>query len=68
MILIYSFLNLKDPAEQQWLNPQLVGEFSNPTFNGREVVLTTKTYNAFADYMNRKKFPFEFDHAAALFK
>ncbi|RNA38761.1 A disintegrin and metallo ase with thrombospondin motifs 3-like [Brachionus plicatilis] len=66
-IVLTNFLFLTDPAEQQWLNPQLVGEFSNPTFNGREVVLTTKTYNAFADYMNRKKFPFEFDHAAALF-
>ncbi|CAF0730548.1 unnamed protein product [Brachionus calyciflorus] len=66
-IVLTNFLFLTDPSEQLWLNPQFVGNAANPTFNGREVVITFRTLNAFADYMNKKVFPFSYDHAVALF-
>jgi hypothetical protein len=47
------------------LNSSKVREPTYPTYRGREVVVATPTLEAFASFMNSKKFPFEFDHAAA---
>jgi hypothetical protein len=39
-----------------------------PVFRGKQVILTTRALNAFAEFMNTRIFPFEFDHAVSFFK
>ena len=58
---------LKNTADIQWANPSVVGDPANPTYNGREVILTDPTINAFTAYMNSKTFPFNYDQASAFF-
>jgi hypothetical protein len=68
IVKLTNFLFLTEPADIQWANASLVGDPKYPlSGNGYEVVLTKKTLNAFTNYMNSKKFDFEYDHAAALF-
>lgn len=51
-----------------WTDTSLVGHPEFETYKGREVLVTSRTIKAFGDWMERKSFPFEYDHAVGLFK
>ncbi|CAF0730538.1 unnamed protein product [Brachionus calyciflorus] len=66
-IILTNFLFLTDPNDQQWLSVQASGDLNFPTYNGRETLVIDKAFQNFANYMNSKTFPFQYDHAAGLF-
>lgn len=53
----------KIKSESNWTDPNLVGISTLPSYENRQVVLTTKTASAFVEFMNSIRFPFSFDHA-----
>ena len=46
----------------------MVGDPNFPSYEGQDVIVATPTITAFRNYMESKIFPFEYDHAMALFK
>lgn len=56
----------KTQRDSSWTDPSLVGYTTK--YNGREVLLTTATIDAFRNYMNSLSLPFTYDHAVGLFK
>ncbi|CAF0730331.1 unnamed protein product [Brachionus calyciflorus] len=66
-IIMTNFLFLTDPNDQQCLSVQSSGDLNFPIYKGKETLVIDKTFKNFADYMNSKTFPFEYDHAAGLF-
>jgi hypothetical protein len=67
-IFFLNFKFSKTSTSSSWTDPKLVGDINYPTYNGRPVVVTTKTLDAFINYMNSLKLPFAYDHAVGLFK
>lgn len=63
-----SICYLKDPSEAPWVDSSIVGDPNFPTYQGQEVIVATPTITTFRNYMESKSFPFEYDHAMALFK
>lgn len=37
---------------EDWANPSIVGDFTYPTWNGREVIVSQPALDRFASYMN----------------
>lgn len=66
--LLNFLIVIKDPSEASYVNPNLVGDPNYPTFEGQDVIVATPTIQAFKNYMESKTFPFQYDHAMALFK
>lgn len=66
MNIINFLLNLKNSADNQWVNSSLVGDPNYPTYNGIEVI-TSSALQSFASYMNSKNFPFAYDTAVGMF-
>ncbi|RNA07290.1 A disintegrin and metallo ase with thrombospondin motifs 5-like [Brachionus plicatilis] len=67
-IFLTNFVFVTDPAEAPWVDPSLVGDPNNPTYDNQDVIVATPTIQSFKNYMESKTFPFEYDHAMALFK
>jgi hypothetical protein len=61
-----SFPALQSP--QQWSDVQFVGDANFTTYMGKEVVLATKTLDAFTNFMNAQKLTFSYDHAIGLLR
>jgi hypothetical protein len=59
---------LSNQSPQQWSDVQLVGDANTTSYMGKEVVLATKTLEAFTNFMNSQKFLFSYDHAVGLLK
>ena len=55
-------------SSASWTDPNIVGDPSNPTYNGRQVIVTTKTLNQFSIFMNNTFIPFPYDHAMGFFE
>ena len=62
----YLFCSLKSPVN--WTNPAVVGDSNYPTYNGRDVVVSTLTLTEFMNYMNSLSLPFTYDHAVGWLK
>ncbi len=45
----------------------MVGDPNNLSYEGKDVLITTAAFDAFANFMNSKKFPFAYDHAVGVF-
>jgi len=67
--LIFCLSNfLKFKSNTPWTDPSVVGDFSNPTYKGRQVIFTTKTLDRFSLFINSTFIPFSYDHAMGFFE
>ena len=61
-INLVNFLILQTSVS--FTDPTVVGDPNYPTYNGRQVILTTATLQNFTAYMNGLSLSFTYDHAA----
>jgi len=67
--LIFYLLNFsKFKSNTPWTDPSVVGDFNNPTYKGRQVIVTTKTLERFSLFLNSTFIPFSYDHAMGFFE
>ncbi len=62
-----SIIKIKNSADIQWAQPSVSGDPNYPTYNGKQVILSSSTLQNFATYMNGKSFPFTYDRAVGMF-
>ncbi|CAF0856252.1 unnamed protein product [Brachionus calyciflorus] len=67
-VKLTNILIITKQAEAPWGDKSIVGDPSNPTYQGQDVLVGTPTITRFRSFMNSKMFPFEYDHAMGLIK